>query len=83
MTWQVTDFGSMLTLADCSSWQNLIYHKAYLMSTFFAKANPKFPSPKSDGTIETEPFLLAAKQIVPFFGKLGDNREVANKNYSI
>ncbi len=53
------------------------------MSTFFAKANPKFPSPKSDGTIETEPFLLAAKQIVPFFGKLGDNREVANKNYSI
>lgn len=41
------------------------------MTTFFAAANPKFTPPEDDGTIKTEPFLKAAKQIVPFFDVLG------------
>ena len=37
--------------------------------TFFSEAKYRFQPIEEDKKIETGPFLLACKEIVPFFGK--------------
>ena len=41
------------------------------METFFTRLEHPMPAVPDDGRVPTEPFLKAAKQIVPFFDSIG------------